>query len=60
MINNNIIGIECPSCSDIETWDHVIKYNEIRNLRVQFTKDLSIEMLKEKLLNIDEEEIFSL
>ena len=55
-----MIGIEYPRCSEVETWNHIIKYNETRYLRVQYVKELTTEILKEKLPNIEEEEIFSL
>ena len=60
MINNKIIGIEYPRFSNVEIQDYIIKCNKISYLRVQFVKDLTIEILKEKPSNIDKEEIFLL
>ena len=60
MINNKIIGEEYPRCSKVEAWDHIIKYKEIKYLRKTFVKDLLKEMIKNKPLYIEVDEIFSI
>ena len=40
-------------------WEHVIKYSETKQLRLSFVKDLVKEIVKEKLINININKIFS-
>jgi len=55
MINN-----EYPRCSETETWDYIIRYEETKNLRWKFIKELAIEMIKAKLTNVCVNDIFDM
>ena len=59
MISKKTIGNECPRCSDVETWDYVVKYKETIPLRQEFVKKMLKELCNNRLENIDEEEILS-
>ena len=48
MINNQIIGSECPRCNELETWDYVVQCRETKHLRGQFIIDLLKELLKHR------------
>jgi len=60
LINNNIINSECLRCSEAETWDHVIRYKETKNLRWKFVKELAIEIIKAKPSNVYVNDIFNM
>ena len=59
MISKKTIGNECPRCSNIEIWDHVIKCKETILLRQEFVKKMLKELCNNRPENIDEEEILS-
>ena len=60
MINNKMIGEEYPRCSEVETWDHIIRCKETKHLRKIFIQDLLKEIIKNKPINIEVDEIFSI
>lgn len=55
MINN-----EYPRCSETKTWDYIIRYEETKNLRQKFIKELAIEMIKAKPTNVCVNDIFDM
>ena len=46
IINNNLTGNECPYCSQLETWEYVIKCNKVRMMQREFVKETTKELLK--------------
>ena len=60
MINNNMVGSECPRCSDPETWDHVITCHFTKQYRKKFIEDLLAELLKKRSPLVEIEEIFDM
>jgi len=60
LINNKMIGSECPRCSEPETWDHVILCHCTKGLRKQFIVDLLKELFKNREPTVTYEEIFDM
>ena len=58
IINNCIIGSECPRCSEVEIWNYVIRCNKTKYLRVECIKSLTKDLLKRILPNIKVDKIF--
>ena len=46
MINEITLGNECTRRRSEETWEHVIKYNNTKELRKHFAKDLLCKLEK--------------
>ena len=57
MINKQIIGNECPRCSEVETWEHVVKYKETIPLRRKFIIQLLKELNDKHPDSVEQEEI---
>ena len=60
MINNNMVGSECPRCSEPETWDHVITCHHTKKYRKKFVEDLLAELIKEKSPLMETDEILDM
>ena len=58
-INNNVIEANCPLCNSEETWEHVIKCRETMQLRREFMKELVVELVNNKPVNLCEDIIIS-
>ena len=59
MINNYVVEAHCPRCNLVEIWDHIIKCRETISLRKEFIKGLVVELVKNKLEDINMEVIMS-
>ena len=45
LINKDVKNQECPTCNEIESWDHVIKCKHTRQMRVECVKELTISLM---------------
>ena len=47
--NKNLKENECPWCSLLETWEHIVQCKKTKHFRWDFVKELASELLKEKI-----------
>ena len=52
MINNNMVEANCPHCNRVETWDHVIKCRETIQLRREFVRELVVDLVRNKPVDV--------
>ena len=55
IMNKDTTNQEWSRCNEIEPWDHVIKYKNTRHMRVEYVKDLTISLTKQKNRKVDAE-----
>ena len=60
IINNSLVGSEFPRCSDPEMWDHIILCPNTKVLRKKFVEELLQNLLKNRDLSIDCNNIFDM
>ena len=60
LLNNNMKGNKCPWCSEIETWNRVIKYKKTKDIRRKYIVDLATVLLKDKEDYVRSNEIFNM
>jgi len=60
LINNNMKSNECPRCSKIEMWDHVIKCVKTKEIRRNYIIQMTIALLKNKEEYISHNVIFNM
>ena len=52
MMNNNLIKANHSQCNQVETQNHIVKYNETKDPRKEFIRDLVVELVKVKLRDV--------
>jgi len=60
IINRNSTEETCPRCSQVESWDHIVRCEKTAQFRKDFITNLATEMIKEKQNDVSPEEIFSM
>ena len=53
-----MVGLECPRCSNLKTWDHVILCSYTNEFRRKFIEDLLYELRTKKLPLVEVKDAF--
>jgi len=56
-INKDAKLLECPCCSKVETWEHIVQYSKMIHLRIEFIVKMYKELKANQLEDILNEEV---
>lgn len=60
LINNKMVGLDCPRCSNTGAWDHETLCSYAKEFRKKFIVALLKDLVTKKLLIVECEDIFDM